>query len=51
MPNGLLVPIADRVGRELYRERDPLFPRTRYDEAWPALSLLEDAKASTRWSG
>jgi len=42
------VPIADRVGRELYRERDPLFLRKHYDEAWPVLSLLEDARSSAR---
>lgn len=39
----MLMPIADRVGRRLYRERDPLFLHKHYNAAYPVLSLLEDA--------
>ncbi len=42
----ILVPITDRVGKQLYRERDPLFLHKHYDEAYPVLSLIEDARAS-----
>ena len=38
----LLVPIADRVGKVLYRKRDPLFLHKHYNAAYPVLSLLED---------
>jgi uncharacterized protein len=41
----LLVPIADRVGEVLYRERNPLFLQKHYNAAYPVLSLLEDALA------
>jgi uncharacterized protein len=39
----MLVPIADRVGRILYRRRDPHFLHKHYNAAYPVLSLLEDA--------
>ena len=39
----MLVPLADRVGRQLYRERNPLFLHKHYNAAYPVLSLLEDA--------
>lgn len=38
----MLVPIVDRVGTELYRERNGLFLRKHYDPAFPLLSLLEE---------
>lgn len=39
----MLLPIADRLGRELYRRRDPHFLHKHYNAAYPVLSLLEDA--------
>lgn len=47
----ILVPIADRVGKQLYHQRDPLFLHKHYDEAYPVLSLIEDARGSSRASG
>jgi len=41
----MLMPIADRVGKILYRRRDPLFLHKQYNAAYPVLSLLEDAAA------
>jgi len=41
----MLVPIADRVGETLYRERNPLFIQKHYNAAYPVLSLIEDAFA------
>jgi len=38
----MLMPIADRIGRVLYRKRDPLFLQKHYNAAYPVLSLLED---------
>ena len=38
----MLIPIADRVGRILYRERNPLFLHKHYNASWSVLSLLED---------
>lgn len=38
----MLIPIADRVGRRLYRERDALFLHKHYNAAYPVLSMLED---------
>ncbi|MBN1514538.1 MAG: radical SAM protein [Phycisphaerae bacterium] len=38
----MLVPIVDRVGKVLYRKRDPLFLHKHYNAAYPVLSLLED---------
>ncbi len=38
----LLVPIADRIGRVLYKKRNPLFIHKHYNAAYPVLSLLED---------
>jgi uncharacterized protein len=38
-----LVPVADQVGRELYRKRNPLFLHKHYNAAYPVLSVLEDA--------
>ena len=38
----MLIPIADRVGKVLYRKRDPLFLHKHYNSAYPVLSLLED---------
>jgi uncharacterized protein len=38
----MLVPIVDRVGKVLYRRRDPLFLHKHYNAAYPVLSLLED---------
>ena len=39
----MLMPIADRVGETLYRERNPLFLNKHYNPAYPVLSFLEDA--------
>jgi uncharacterized protein len=39
----MLVPIADRVGKQLYRERNALFLHKHYNAAYPVLSLIEDA--------
>ncbi len=41
----VLVPIADRVGKILYKKRDPLFLHKHYNAAYPVLSLLEDTLA------
>ncbi len=38
----MLIPIADRIGRSLYRRRDPVFLHKHYNAAYPVLSLLED---------
>jgi uncharacterized protein len=38
----MLIPIADRVGKLLYRKRDALFLHKHYNAAYPVLSLLED---------
>jgi uncharacterized protein len=46
----LLMPIADRVGKRLYRERNPLFLHKHYNAAYPVLSLLEDAYSTKRGS-
>jgi len=39
----MLIPIADRVGRILYRRRDPVFLHKHYNAAYPILALLDDA--------
>jgi len=38
----MMVPIADWVGKTLYKERNPLFLHKHYNEAYPVLSLIED---------
>jgi len=38
----MLLPIADKVARRLYSNRDPLFLHKHYNAAYPILSLLED---------
>jgi uncharacterized protein len=38
----MLVPIADAIGRRLYKKRNPLFLHKHYNAAYPILSLLED---------
>jgi len=38
----MLLPIADRIGRRLYRSRSPHFLHKHYNAAYPILSLLED---------
>ena len=38
----MLIPIADRVGETLFRERNPLFLHKHYNAAYPVLSYLED---------
>ena len=43
----MLVPIADRVGKQLYRERNALFLHKHYNAAYPVLSLIEDAYSTT----
>ena len=42
----MLMPIADRLGRELYRRRDPHFLHKHYNAAYPVLSMIEDALSS-----
>ncbi len=44
----MLIPIADRLGKALYRERNPLFLHKHYNAAYPVLSLLEDALTDGR---
>jgi len=39
----MLMPIADRVGKQLYRSRSPVFLQKHYNAAYPVLSLLEEA--------
>jgi uncharacterized protein len=41
----VLTPIVDRVGKVLYKKRDPLFLHKHYNAAYPVLSLLEDTLA------
>jgi uncharacterized protein len=40
-----MIPIADRVAKVLYRERNPLFLHKQYNAAYPILALLEDGRA------
>jgi uncharacterized protein len=44
----MLMPIADRVGRDLYRRRDPHFLHKHYNAAYPVLSMIEDALSAER---
>jgi uncharacterized protein len=39
----MLVPLADEIGRKLYKKRDPLFLHKHYNAAYPVLSVLEDS--------
>ena len=39
-----MLPVADRVARTLYRERQPIFLHKHYNEAYPFLSLIEDSE-------
>jgi hypothetical protein len=43
-----MIPIADGVGRSLYRKRDPIFLHKHYNAAYPVLSLLEDTVKQRR---
>jgi len=40
-----MIPIADRVAKVLYQERNPLFLHKQYNSAYPILSLIEDGQA------
>ncbi len=42
-----MIPIADRVAKVLYRERNPVFLHKQYNAAYPILSLLDDGQTST----
>jgi hypothetical protein len=42
----MLMPVADRLGRELYRQRNPHFLHKHYNAAYPVLSMIEDALAA-----
>ncbi|HTS71063.1 MAG TPA: radical SAM protein [Terriglobia bacterium] len=42
----MLMPLADHIGRKLYRERNPLFLHKHYNAAYPVLSVIEDALSS-----
>ena len=44
----MLIPIADRLGRSLYRKRDPVFLHKHYNAAYPVLSLIEDQLEAPR---
>jgi hypothetical protein len=39
----MLVPLADEIGRALYKRRDPLFLHKHYNVAYPVLSVIEDS--------
>ncbi|MCC6694373.1 MAG: SPASM domain-containing protein [Candidatus Hydrogenedentes bacterium] len=39
----MLMKVADRVGKKLCRERNPLFLHKHYNAAYPVISLIEDA--------
>jgi uncharacterized protein len=39
----MLVPLADEIGRALYKKRNPLFLHKHYNAAYPVLSVLEDS--------
>ncbi len=39
----MVLPLVDRIGRELYRKRNALFLHKHYNAAYPVLSLLEDS--------
>jgi uncharacterized protein len=39
----MLVPLADEIGRTLYKKRDPLFLHKHYNAAYLVLSVLEDS--------
>ena len=39
----MLVPLADEVGRVLYKKRNPLFLHKHYNVAYPVLSVIEDS--------
>jgi len=39
----LLLPIAGRAGKRLYRRREPRFIQKHHNAAYPVLSLIEDA--------
>jgi uncharacterized protein len=39
----MLVPIADEIGRRLYKKRNSLFLHKHYNVAYPVLSALEDS--------
>lgn len=41
----MLVPIADRMARRLYKKRNPVFLHKHYNAAYPVLSVLEDTLA------
>ncbi len=43
----MLIPLADRIGRALYRARNPIFLHKHYNAAYPVLSLLEDSASGT----
>ncbi len=38
----MMMPIADRVAEKLYKSREPHFLHKHYNDAYPALSLIED---------
>jgi len=46
----MLLPIADRIGKKLYRKRSPHFLHKHYNAAYPVLSLLEDHLPQVRRS-
>jgi uncharacterized protein len=39
----MLIPIADEIGRELYKKRNPLFLHKHFNVAYPVISALEDS--------
>jgi uncharacterized protein len=38
----VIMPIADRIGKVLYKSREPLFIQKHYNVAYPILSLFDD---------
>jgi hypothetical protein len=38
----MVIPIADKVGATLWKERNELFVNKIYNEAWPIISYLEE---------
>jgi hypothetical protein len=43
----MLLPIADRVGRRLYGERNAFFLHKHYNAAYPVLSVIEEGVTTT----
>ena len=42
----ILLPIADKLAKKLYKKRNPMFIQKHYNDMYPLLSLIEDRKSS-----